>query len=252
MTWLRIDDGFPQHPKIVQLTRTERWAWLEILAYCARYRTQGFVTSGVREAVSAATPRLLTKMAELRLLDVVDGGWKVHDWNDYNPLDATAAERQRRYRDRNADRDTTVTDTVTPTVTSDVTRNDSDRNENVTVTAPRARASAPVPVPSPTPGTNGLSSDLVSSKGSRGSSVSPTPRKSKTPKPETQRAIERLAQACKGTDPSTVATITSLYGTKLPPAAFDNAREATIERPDPHISYAMGTLRSMLQEGQYA
>ncbi len=138
MTWLRIDDGFARHPKVVQLARSERWTWLEILCYCAHYKTNGHVLANVREVVPSAKTTLVEKLVSVRLLDKTEDGWKVHDWDDYNPSDPTAADRAKRYRDRNANRDATVTTNVTNGVTETVTR-----------TAPRARASAPVPVPSP-------------------------------------------------------------------------------------------------------
>jgi hypothetical protein len=123
---------------MVLLTIPERWAWLEILTYCARYRTSGHVTRGVRSAVASATPKLLAKLVQVRLLDEAEDGWKVHDWDEYNPKDPTAAARAKRYRDRDTTRDEHRNDTVT-----------ADRDAAVTRTAPRARASAAVPRPQP-------------------------------------------------------------------------------------------------------
>ncbi len=134
MTWLRLDDAFAQHPKIIRLSKIQRWIWVEILCYCARFRTEGRVPAEVREVVPSADKNLLKRLVEVGLLDEDGDAWKVHDWDEYNPADPTAALRAKRYRDRNAnrdgDRDATVTD-------------------DVTQTAPRARASTPVPVPSP-------------------------------------------------------------------------------------------------------
>lgn len=88
MAWLRLDDGFAQHPKIVALTPRDRWTWLELLCYCARYRTEGQVPAGIAEVVRGATPAFLQRALESTLLDPVPGTtceYHVHDWIDYNP-----------------------------------------------------------------------------------------------------------------------------------------------------------------------
>lgn len=104
MSWLRLDDTFAQHPKITHLSRGDRWTWLEILLYCARFKTAGVVPETVGEVVKRATPAFLNRCYELHLLDLDGEEYRVHDWDAYNPSDATAADRMRRYRKRNADR----------------------------------------------------------------------------------------------------------------------------------------------------
>lgn len=85
MSWLRIDDGFAQHPKIVQLTPKDRWTWLELLCYCARYRTGGRIPAGIAEVVRGTTPAFLARCENLRLLEkAADGDFQVHDWQIYN------------------------------------------------------------------------------------------------------------------------------------------------------------------------
>ena len=137
MPWLRLDDGFPEHRKMLALDRNDRWTWLEILCFCARNSGgthAGTVPANIGEVLRYATPRFLRKCVEIGLLDEHAEGLKVHDWAEYNPKDPTNAVRQQRYRERH--RNGQVTDeTVTDTVTGDVT--------NVTPRATR------VPVPYP-------------------------------------------------------------------------------------------------------
>lgn len=130
MSWLRLDDGFSHHPKVLKLTRLQRWTWVEILLYCARFKTAGVIPKEIQEGVREATPSLLTKLEEIGLVDQENGVIHIHDWHAYNPQDPTAALRMERYRNRNQDRNT-------------------DRNGAVTEPSPRARASAGGPVPSP-------------------------------------------------------------------------------------------------------
>lgn len=148
MSWLRLDDGYDTHPKMLELTEVERWRWTRLLLYCARHRTEGRVRRSVLSDVNLT--RSLQKLVRLHLLapDEDEGVYVVTSWEEFNPRDPTAAERMRRHRrngtvtegvtegvtDRNADRNEGVTEPVTVT--------DADRNSRV---AARAR-----PVPSPT------------------------------------------------------------------------------------------------------
>lgn len=84
MSWLRIDDGFTQHPKVIQLGVRDRWTWLDVLCYCARYRTGGTVTDTISEVVRGATPGFLSRCYGVGLLDRAGDVYVVHDWNIYN------------------------------------------------------------------------------------------------------------------------------------------------------------------------
>ncbi len=135
MAWLRIDDGFPEHEKLLSLRRNERWTWIEILAYCARQQNGGRLPASITNHMKYVTKPFLERCVEIGLLDVINGYFIVHDWNDYNPKDPTNAVRQARYRNAKSNGD--VTEKVT--------------EENVTTVTPRARASRPVPTTSTTP-----------------------------------------------------------------------------------------------------
>lgn len=116
MAWLRIDDGFAEHPKLIALPDDKtRWAVVRILCYCARYRTDGHVSrSTIRHL--GVTSKQIDSLVNARILDADDGEeLHVHDWQTYNPKDATAAERMQRHR--NGKRNDTVTQPVTDTVT---------------------------------------------------------------------------------------------------------------------------------------
>ena len=136
MAWLRLDDGFPEHRKVLALPRKDRWTWLETLAYVARQNNGGHVPNGVTGIIRSVTKSFLCSAVSVGLLDINSDGYVVHDWDVYNPKDPTNSERQRRYR--NANRNAEITATVTAGVTPPA----------------RARARGPSPTPnnpSPTP-----------------------------------------------------------------------------------------------------
>lgn len=115
MSWLRIDDGFAAHPKVTALSFRDRWTWMSLLCYAARYKTGGRLPENIREHVSGANDGFLTRCYGLGLLDHDDEGYAIHDWQAYSPSDPTGSERQAKWRKRK--RDNTVTRTVTETVT---------------------------------------------------------------------------------------------------------------------------------------
>lgn len=114
MSWLRIDDRFSRHPKVTALSFKDRWTWMDVLCFCATYRTDGWLPANVREMVPGASAKFLAACADLELLDVEHGEYRVHDWSTYAPKDPTAAERQAAWRrKRNASSNGSVTEDVT-------------------------------------------------------------------------------------------------------------------------------------------
>lgn len=84
MAWLRVDDGMPEHRKVLALPRKDRWTWLELLAYVARQNNGGHVPEGVCDVLKYVTPAFLKACEQHGLLDRDDTGLAVHDWAIYN------------------------------------------------------------------------------------------------------------------------------------------------------------------------
>ena len=80
MTWVRLDDRFPEHPKIVGLSDRAFRAHVTGLAYCARYLTDGTVPRGALPA-----RRVLVELvaAGLWAPDGADA-CSIHDYLDWN------------------------------------------------------------------------------------------------------------------------------------------------------------------------
>lgn len=86
MSWLRLDDGFTKHPKFKGWTVAQKWAWLEVMEYCARYETGGRIPVEDLSLMPRSTTNQLLRKAEISgLIDRADdGGMVVHDWPIYN------------------------------------------------------------------------------------------------------------------------------------------------------------------------
>lgn len=102
MTWAKLDDQFPSHPKIVRVGPEAAWLHVCAICYCARYLTDGFVP---KEAV----PTLSTLRQPLRLADrlVEERVWRdrgdqyeLHDFLDYNPSREHVENERRLARER--------------------------------------------------------------------------------------------------------------------------------------------------------
>jgi hypothetical protein len=121
MSWAKFDDQYPDHPKIVEVGPLGMALHTAATCYCARYLTDGFIPSamigrlinwdGINNADgNAVTNKQVTdKLTRAGLLEIVPGGYKVHDYLEYNPpAEHVKAERaankarQARWKKNNA------------------------------------------------------------------------------------------------------------------------------------------------------
>ena len=89
MTWVRIDDGAPLHPKLLDAGPEAAWLWACGLAYCNRNHTDGLIS---RRHLAALYPgawgaeevqRLAERLVGVRLWDREGIDFRVHDYAHY-------------------------------------------------------------------------------------------------------------------------------------------------------------------------
>jgi hypothetical protein len=87
MAWVRLDDGYPEHPKVDRVGPSAAWLNVCAWAYCARNLTDGFVPNDrvSRLANVRQTALLVDKLLNAHLWERVEGGYQVHDYLVYNP-----------------------------------------------------------------------------------------------------------------------------------------------------------------------
>jgi hypothetical protein len=107
MAWLRLDDQFLRHPKIAPLGDGELRALLATMLYVASFRASresGIVPKIALREVPGLTRQRVDRYLALGLWESCENPHEglacIHDWHTYNPKDATAAERAKRYRER--------------------------------------------------------------------------------------------------------------------------------------------------------
>lgn len=141
MSWLKVDDKFHSHPKVVELLDMDcgleaLGLWTLLGAWCADYGSNGEVTAAALRR-NGARNETVTALVTVGLWSRnEDGGIVYHDWSKYQPTKREAkstaltnAERQQRHREKH----------------SGVTKSN---GSNVTVT-PRSGTRARFPDPDP-------------------------------------------------------------------------------------------------------
>ena len=107
MTWAKIDDLLPEHPKMERACEAvgdaALAAYVSAVCYCRRANHTGFVPRGrLRGLTRHEKPaRVAEALVAEGLWEEVEGGWQIHDYHEYNASPqqvamrrAAAAERQ--------------------------------------------------------------------------------------------------------------------------------------------------------------
>lgn len=98
MTWVKVDDQFFRHPKARRAGKDGRMLYLTGLAYCTANFTDGHIHADALRLVAAeAEVRASTAkvLVEVGLWEVVEDGYVVHDYLEYQP----SAEKMRAERE---------------------------------------------------------------------------------------------------------------------------------------------------------
>jgi hypothetical protein len=107
VSWGRIDDKLPEHPKWVELEEKHGprvWAdalalWVVVVCYCNRHETDGVIRAAALKRICPMAERDASRaigaLVGVRLLDRVDAGFCIHDFLDFNK----SAEERRAERE---------------------------------------------------------------------------------------------------------------------------------------------------------
>lgn len=141
--WIKLDDKFWRNPKMRRLSHAARGVFCDSLSYCgdvAADQLTGYLSR--QEALERATgnKRLVDEMVDVGCLEVVNGGYLIHDFPDYLPK--TSRERTQRWREnKRLERHGDVTEASQP---RHIARHGDSESS-------RARDGKPEPVPEPEP-----------------------------------------------------------------------------------------------------
>ena len=109
MTWVKIDDSFPNHPKIVGLSDKAFRIHISGLCYCGTYLTDGFVPMTIAARFANEDMAYIAELSQAGLWRDApqDNGFYIHDYLAHQTSKTqveekrqTVRERQKRYRER--------------------------------------------------------------------------------------------------------------------------------------------------------
>lgn len=177
----RVLVGFMRHPKLLKLKRRVGDRGLEYLLrlweFTAQYKPDGLLTGMTEEDVEIAvgwegeSGGLCAVLVELRLLDLTDGVYQVHDWEEHNPYVFHAKDRSEQAR-RGAN---ALWDKKKARTASVPEHTEKDAGSNAVGNAASIAPSPvpfPIPFPEPTPHPSG--GDGCAETSIRGKSLPPT------------------------------------------------------------------------------
>ncbi len=86
----QLSDSMPYHEKILNAGNASVGAWARMLAWSAGQGTDGFIPA--LRARSFASPDELDRLVMVQLLDIAEGGYRVHGYLDVHPSAARGAQ----------------------------------------------------------------------------------------------------------------------------------------------------------------
>lgn len=104
MAWVRLDDSMPHHPKVIAAGPQAFALDVAAIAYSNRYGLDGVidVRSLCHVLPSLRSPsRVADKLVEVGRWERIEGGYRIHDYHEYQP---TAAETRAKREDVSAKR----------------------------------------------------------------------------------------------------------------------------------------------------
>lgn len=85
MGWVKLDDGFPEHPKVEAAGEKAAWLYVCGLAYCSRTLSDGFIPGSRVKFLTkqAGAQKLADTLVRVRLWDRVEDGYVIHDYGKH-------------------------------------------------------------------------------------------------------------------------------------------------------------------------
>jgi len=99
MTWVLVDDKVRNHPKVLAAGPLAAWQWVAGLGYASEFLTDGFIPKAALRALVPNQPhkttlRLAEVLVDVGLWERADGGYRIHDYHDYQPTAARVREKR--------------------------------------------------------------------------------------------------------------------------------------------------------------
>ncbi len=85
MTWVKIDDAFPDHPKVFTLSDLAFRVYVTALCYSGKYLTDGFIPMALASKFSNNKIKVIVELcnAELWVEKVTENGFQIHNYLEH-------------------------------------------------------------------------------------------------------------------------------------------------------------------------
>jgi hypothetical protein len=100
MPWVRIDENAMDHPKIGGLSDGAFRLWVQGLAYCQKYLTNGYISDIALRGLRAFSPKRKEQLMIATLWDLSGAGIIVHDYLDWNESREHVTQVRKEARER--------------------------------------------------------------------------------------------------------------------------------------------------------
>jgi hypothetical protein len=101
MTWVKIDDSFPDHPKIIGLSDRAFRLHIQGLCYCGKYLTDGFIPyAAVNSMVTEPEYKPTDELESAGLWIRCDKGFEIHDYLEHQSSKSEVVEKKETTRAR--------------------------------------------------------------------------------------------------------------------------------------------------------
>ncbi|MFI5839432.1 hypothetical protein ACIA8K_06930 [Catenuloplanes sp. NPDC051500] len=100
MTWFKVDDSFHSHPKVLAADPAALGLWVIAGTWCSANLTDGFVPDYVLPRLLPDSARLADTLVTVGLWRRAKGGYRFHDWHEYNPTAESVQDERKAARER--------------------------------------------------------------------------------------------------------------------------------------------------------
>lgn len=84
MPWIRFEDTFPEHPKLLKAGPRAAWLHVRAIAYCSRLLTDGHVPADALKSLGG-TEILVDRLVKAKLWHKNADGWSINGYLEYQP-----------------------------------------------------------------------------------------------------------------------------------------------------------------------
>ena len=104
MTWIKLDESFPDHPKVHKAGPEAAWLYVAALCHSGRFLTDGFVDGDMVPKMTAIkSPKKAVQALVLHGLWIeVEGGYQINDFTEYQRTRDQVENQRERARERQA------------------------------------------------------------------------------------------------------------------------------------------------------